>query len=57
MSQQFKQKLIAQGWRFKRFGKGSHQIWSHPQRGTIAISLSAMKQRISKGLERQLFGL
>ncbi|MBW4441877.1 MAG: hypothetical protein KME10_11700 [Plectolyngbya sp. WJT66-NPBG17] len=57
MCQKFKQKLITQGWRFKRYGKGSHELWFHPSKGTVSISLAAMKQRISKPLQSKLFGL
>lgn len=53
----FKQKLQATGWQFKRFGKGSHEVWFHPQKGTVSISLAAMKQRISKPIEKRLFGV
>ncbi|MBN8563559.1 MAG: hypothetical protein J0L70_23755 [Leptolyngbya sp. UWPOB_LEPTO1] len=56
MTAQFKQKLIAQGWRFKRFAKGSHQLWSHPERGIVSISVNAARGQISKAIEAKLFG-
>ncbi|MBW4524104.1 MAG: hypothetical protein KME18_02755 [Phormidium tanganyikae FI6-MK23] len=56
MCANFKQKLQAKGWAFKRHGKGSHQLWQHPERGTISISLAAMNDRISRPLQAKLFG-
>ncbi|BAU12525.1 hypothetical protein LEP3755_30550 [Leptolyngbya sp. NIES-3755] len=57
MCHRFKQRLISNGWQFKRNGKGSHQLWSHPEKGTVSISLKAMKQQISRTVEKQLFGI
>lgn len=57
MSHKFKQKLQAHGWQFKRYGKGSHEIWSHPKRGTIAVSLAAQRGKIDRALSSKLFGI
>ncbi|MBN8563432.1 MAG: hypothetical protein J0L70_23120 [Leptolyngbya sp. UWPOB_LEPTO1] len=53
----FKQKLAAKGWQFLRNGKGSHQLWQHPERGVISISIRAGRMQIARSLERKLFGL
>jgi predicted RNA binding protein YcfA (HicA-like mRNA interferase family) len=57
MSQKFKQKLQAHGWQFKRHGKGSHEIWHHPKRGIVTVSLAAQRGRVDRALSSKLFGI
>jgi predicted RNA binding protein YcfA (HicA-like mRNA interferase family) len=57
MCAKFRQKLIAKGWVFKCHGKGSHELWFHPRKGTVSISRAAMNDRVSKAIERRLFEL
>jgi predicted RNA binding protein YcfA (HicA-like mRNA interferase family) len=55
MKHKFKQKLVATGWQFKRYGKGSHEIWFHALKGSVTVSLSARRGCVSKAVERRLF--
>lgn len=57
MCTKFKQKLTANGWRFLRPGKGSHEIWAHPERGTVSVSINAMRGKIDRALFSKLFGI
>jgi predicted RNA binding protein YcfA (HicA-like mRNA interferase family) len=57
MHHNFKQKLANKGWQFLRNGKGSHQLWQHPERGIISISVRAGRMQIARSVERKLFGL
>jgi predicted RNA binding protein YcfA (HicA-like mRNA interferase family) len=45
------------GWRFYRSGKGSHQIWKHPERpNKIAVPDHGSKEidpRLVQGIKKQ----
>lgn len=55
MCRKFQQELIANGWQFLRYGKGSHQLWKHPKKGLFTVSKSLSNGQVSKALRRQLF--
>ncbi len=46
--------MKAAGWRFYRNGKGSHKIWSHPERGNKIPVPDHGSKEISPGLVKAI---
>ena len=50
------QELKAHGWQFQRSGKGSHEIWTHPDGRSIVVSLKSKTRDVPYCTQRKILG-